>query len=72
MQPVLVIIEQNQLKWFGHMLRMNKKHQLKRIWQVIIRSGKDRGRPRDTGDGVINKIKKTLEKKKRRREKPQN
>ncbi|CAH0563022.1 unnamed protein product [Brassicogethes aeneus] len=44
-EPILDSIEKQQLKWFGHMVRMEEDRHAKRIWQTKTIQKRPRGRP---------------------------
>lgn len=49
-------IENNKLKWFGHMTRMTNKRPVKIIWEARSNNKRKRGRPRKTWNQGIAKI----------------
>lgn len=54
--PVTSFIEQKQLTWWGHLLRMDQDRQAKRIWETMKVGKRKRGRPQETWDNTIGKI----------------
>lgn len=52
-EPILKHIERSQLKWFGHVCRMNDKRQVKTIWQTKATGTRRRGRPRKTWNDEV-------------------
>ena len=44
--PVRDKIEQRQLSWFGHMVRMSRSRQVKAIWKAGVNRKRKRGRPK--------------------------
>lgn len=55
-KPILETLEENQLKWFGHMVRMTDERQVKRIWEARIQTNRTRGRPRETWNEAVSKV----------------
>lgn len=52
-------IEQQQLKWYGHLIRMRDTKPAKKIWNTKVRREKKRGRPRKGwGDEISTILKK--------------
>ncbi|CAH0558813.1 unnamed protein product [Brassicogethes aeneus] len=52
-EPILDSIKKQQLKWFGHMVRMEEDRQAKRIWQTKTIQKRPRGRPKKTWNDVV-------------------
>lgn len=52
-EPLGKSIERNQLRWFGHLNRMNNRQQTKVIWQTKTLVKRPRGRPRQTWDNTV-------------------
>lgn len=52
-QPTLDFIEQRQLSWWGHLVRMEERRPVRRIWEARIERYKKRGRPRQTWDKTV-------------------
>lgn len=52
-EPTLKFIERQQLKWFGHMVRMGQERQVKTIWQTRTARKRSRGRPRKKWDDKV-------------------
>src|SRR3978361_55597 len=52
-EPILESIEKQQLKWFGHIVRMDETRQVKRVWQARTARRITRGRPTKTGDNMM-------------------
>lgn len=46
-------IEQQQLRWFGHIVRMNENRTVKMIWETEINKKRRRGRPRKKWNAEI-------------------
>ena len=55
-EPALKIIEQNQLKWFGHLQRLNDKRQVKKVWKTRTMPKRNRGRPIVTWNKMLEDI----------------
>lgn len=55
-EPLEKYIERNQLRWFGHLTRMQNKQQAKKIWQTRASGRRPRGRPRKTWDKAVAEI----------------
>lgn len=54
--PVKKTIERQQLRWFGHLSRMENNRQTKIIWQTKTNIKRQRGRPRRRWDETIAEI----------------
>ena len=52
-EPILESIEKQQLKWFGHIVRMDETRQVKRVWQARTARRRTRGRPTKTWDNMM-------------------
>lgn len=52
-EPVLKTIQRQQLRWFGHLCRMDEKRPVKRIWQAKTVGRRRRGRPKKTWENTI-------------------
>lgn len=52
-QAVLEQIGKQQLKWFGHLVRMNKERPVKNIWEARSMKKRNRGRPRKTWNDAV-------------------
>lgn len=52
-ESTLEFIDRQHLKWFGHMVRMDKDRQVKRVWQARTARKRSRGRPRRKWDDMI-------------------
>nr|CAI5833244.1 unnamed protein product [Callosobruchus analis] len=51
--PVLKLIEQSQLRWFGHVNRLHEERQVKKVWQAHTVPKRGKGRSRLTwNDGI--------------------
>lgn len=48
--PLIKTIERNQLRWFGHMTRMDETRPVKQIWETKRQGRRSRGRPQRTWD----------------------
>ena len=55
-QSILTIIEKNQLRWFGHILRMSDTRDVKRMYQWKPTKKRPLGRPRECFKGQIKEI----------------
>lgn len=55
-QPVAKWIENCQLRWYGHLKRMEDKRPVKRVWEAKSQKRKNRGRPKTTWNRNIEKI----------------
>ena len=47
-EPILKKIYKQQLKWYGHLMRMNDSRPVKKVWQARMTGKRKRGRPRKT------------------------
>ena len=52
-EPIMKSIERQQLKWFGHVVRMEETRQVKKVWQARTARKRNRGRPTRTWDSVV-------------------
>ena len=52
-EPVLKSIERQQLRWLGHMFRMDDERQVKKIWQARTMQKRGRGRPKKSWNEVL-------------------
>ena len=43
-EPILKKIREQQLKWLGHMTRMNNRSSVKKVWEVRMTGKGKRGR----------------------------
>ena len=55
-EPVTSTIERAQMRWLGHLLRMNKKRPTRLVWEFRQVTARDRGRPATTWNKAIEKI----------------
>ncbi|CAH1112040.1 unnamed protein product [Psylliodes chrysocephalus] len=55
-EPLVKSIEINQLRLFGHLIRMQNKQEAKIIWQTRICEKRLRGRPKKTWDDAVAEI----------------
>lgn len=55
-QPVLKRIEDCQLRWYGHLRRMNEERPVKKIWEAKRQERRNRGRPMTTWDASLEKL----------------
>jgi hypothetical protein len=55
-EPVTTTIEKNQLKWYGHLIRMADTRQVRRIWDARINTKRGRGRPPESWNGTVAKV----------------
>ncbi|CAH2019842.1 unnamed protein product [Acanthoscelides obtectus] len=55
-ESVLQRIEDNQLKWFGHLVRMKDTRPVKLIWEASVQQKTARGRPKKTWKDGLAKI----------------
>ena len=53
---VLDVIEQRELAWFGHLIKMKNDRPVKVVWEARTSTKRGRGRPRETWDKTIEKI----------------
>lgn len=60
-ESILEVVERNQLKWFGHVIRMRDERQVKNIWKAKAAKKKKRGRPTKTWNDQITAILKKRE-----------
>lgn len=49
-------IEKSQLRWWGHMKRLNANRQVRKIWEAKTIGRKKKGRPRRTWDNEVARI----------------
>ncbi|XP_072384338.1 uncharacterized protein [Diabrotica undecimpunctata] len=49
-QPIIKKIEEAQLRWYEHMVRMNQERPVKKVWEVRRQTKRPRGRPMKTWD----------------------
>ena len=52
-EPKLKKIPKQQLKWFGHLKRMNDSRAVRKVWQASTTGKRKRGRPRKTWEKSI-------------------
>lgn len=55
-KPLKKKIEEKQLQWLGHMLRMKEEKPVRKIWEAKTEGKRHRGRPQKTWDNVIEDI----------------
>lgn len=55
-KPVLERIEDCQLRWFGHLTRMNKDRPVRQVWKARRHEKRTRGRPMKTWDENIENV----------------
>nr|CAH7736536.1 unnamed protein product [Callosobruchus chinensis] len=55
-KSVLQKIEETQLKWFGHLVRMDVTRPVKMVWQAREQRKRGRGRPRKTWNDTVASI----------------
>lgn len=60
-EPITNVIEKQQLKWYGHLIRMQNERPVKSIWEARIQRSKKRGRPRKTWNDEVATILKKKE-----------
>lgn len=58
-QPVLTTIENCQLRWYGHLKRLNKERPVRRVWEAKRQEKRKKGRPATTWDQNVAKLLKT-------------
>lgn len=46
-------MEENKLKWFGHLVRMNEERPAKLVWEAKVQGKKRRGRPQKTWNMTV-------------------
>lgn len=54
--PVQEKIEEKQLQWLGHLIRMDNDRQVKQVWEARSSSKRARGRPRESWNNAVGKI----------------
>lgn len=52
-ESIINSIEKQQLRWFGHLVRMNNNRQVKKVWQAQTVQKQKRGRPKKKWDDTI-------------------
>ena len=52
-EPLLKKIHKQQLKWFGHLTRMNNSGLVKNVWQARMIRKRKRGSPRKIWENLI-------------------
>ncbi|KAK4874304.1 hypothetical protein RN001_013664 [Aquatica leii] len=52
-EPIINVIKRQQLKWFGHLVRMDEGRSPKEVWQARSEHKRKRGRPKKSWDNVI-------------------
>lgn len=55
-QAISTKIEEQQLGWFGHLVRMDNERPVKQVWEARVLQRRRRGRPRETWDTMVSKI----------------
>ena len=55
-KPIIQKIEEQQLKWLGHLTRMNNNRPTKQVWEAKPQKAKKRGRPKKTWNDEIANI----------------
>lgn len=53
---IVELIEQKQLRWFGHLNRMNDDRPVKLVWQAKVQRARRRGRPKRTWNDDIAEV----------------
>ena len=52
-EPVLLLIERSQLRWYGHVIRMSYDRKAKQLMDALPSGKKRRGRPRTRSQNYI-------------------
>ena len=55
-EPILKKIYKKQLKWYGHLMRMNDSRPVTKVWQTRMTGKRKKGRPRKTWTNSISDI----------------
>ncbi|XP_063904758.1 uncharacterized protein LOC135123812 [Zophobas morio] len=55
-EPIVNKIERNQLRWYGHLIRMDRETPVKSVWESRVQHKRPRGRPTVTWNENIEKI----------------
>lgn len=55
-KKILTKIEEKQLQWFGHLVRLNKNIPVRKIWKARTEGKRNRGKPQKTWDQNIEEI----------------
>lgn len=55
-EPILSTLNQRQLKWFGHLVRMEEERLPKRIFEARVFGARGRGRPRMEWEGYMESL----------------
>ena len=54
--PILDFIEQKQLGWWGHLIRLKERTPVIQVWESRTQGRRKRGRPKKTWDSTIESI----------------
>jgi len=52
---VCVVLQQNRLRWYGHMLRKEDNDWVKKCMEYEVESARPRGRPKKTRREIVEK-----------------
>lgn len=52
-EPILKSIQRQQLRWFGHIIRMDMERTTRKIWATRVQQKRGRGRPKKTWDKEV-------------------
>nr|CAH7713655.1 unnamed protein product [Callosobruchus chinensis] len=55
-ESVADLLERNQLKWFGHMCRMDSDRQVRKVWDCKTLPRRGRGRPTTSWNQVVEEV----------------
>nr|CAH7739892.1 unnamed protein product [Callosobruchus chinensis] len=55
-ESVADLLERNQLKWFGHMCRMDSDRQVRKVWDCKTLPRRGRGRPTTSWNQVVEAV----------------
>ncbi|XP_072395294.1 uncharacterized protein [Diabrotica undecimpunctata] len=55
-QSIIQKIEEAQLRWYGHIVRMNQERPVKKVWEARIQTKRPRRRPMKTWDDNVTSI----------------
>lgn len=55
-QKITTKIEEQQLRWFGHLVRTSNERSVKQMWEARALQKRNRGKPIVTWDIIVSKI----------------
>ena len=55
-EPIIDYINRKKLSWFGHLTRMNKERQTRKIWEARTINKRGRGRPAESWNNSVAKL----------------